>query len=139
GPQLPRPRPAAADPRMGRHAGREPRCPACRLVAGSVSGRRHYPDGHRLQHHRGLPAEALRGTHRMRSAAEASSTGDYPPLVDIRNLSIGFGGPPLVQGVDLIVRAGECVALVGESGSGKSLTARSLLNLAGAGAMVEAH
>jgi len=38
-------------------------------------------------------------------------------LVDIRGLSIGFananGGAPLVQGVDLTIRPGECVALVG--------------------------
>jgi peptide/nickel transport system ATP-binding protein len=63
-------------------------------------------------------------------------------LVDILNLSIGFsgsnGGAPIVDGFDLTIRRGECVALVGESGSGKSITARSLLNLVGEGAWVDA-
>ncbi|WCS28714.1 ABC transporter ATP-binding protein (plasmid) [Methylobacterium sp. NMS14P] len=63
------------------------------------------------------------------------------PLVDVRGLSIAFpahGDEPVVEGIDLAVHPGECVALVGESGSGKSVTARSLLNLAGDGARVEA-
>jgi peptide/nickel transport system ATP-binding protein len=65
------------------------------------------------------------------------------PIVDVQGLSIGFaganGGKPIVVDFDLTIRPGECVAIVGESGSGKSITARSLLNLAGEGARIAAH
>ncbi|MCK1448168.1 ABC transporter ATP-binding protein [Bradyrhizobium sp. 48] len=65
------------------------------------------------------------------------------PIVEVQGLSIGFaganGGKPIVVDFDLSIRPGECVALVGESGSGKSITARSLLNLAGDGARTAAH
>ena len=65
------------------------------------------------------------------------------PVVEVQGLSIGFaganGGKPIVVDFDLTIRPGECVALVGESGSGKSITARSLLNLAGDGAKTAVH
>jgi peptide/nickel transport system ATP-binding protein len=65
------------------------------------------------------------------------------PLVDVQGLCVGFsgvnGGRPIVVDLDLKIHRGECVALVGESGSGKSITARSLLNLAGDGARTSAR
>ncbi|MGO1544421.1 MAG: dipeptide ABC transporter ATP-binding protein [Gulosibacter sp.] len=44
----------------------------------------------------------------------------------------------VVKDVNLALQRGRCVALVGESGSGKSVTARSLVGLAGANATVNA-
>lgn len=61
------------------------------------------------------------------------------PLVDIRDLHVSFNGVPVVHGVDLQLRAGQCLALVGESGSGKSVTARTLVGLTGTGAHVQAQ
>ncbi|TFC31305.1 ABC transporter ATP-binding protein [Cryobacterium sp. TMT1-3] len=56
----------------------------------------------------------------------------------VHNLRVGFGADPVVRGVSFEIARGECLAIVGESGSGKSVTARSLLGLAGANARVGA-
>ncbi|WP_395346525.1 dipeptide ABC transporter ATP-binding protein [Variovorax sp. UC122_21] len=65
------------------------------------------------------------------------------PLVDVEGLTVRFDTPAgertVVEALDLRIARGECVALVGESGSGKSVTARSLLALAGPGARVNAR
>ncbi len=50
------------------------------------------------------------------------------PIIDIRDLSIGFTGRggwtlPVLRNINLAVRPGETVGLVGESGSGKSTLA----------------
>ncbi|MEO6944623.1 MAG: ABC transporter ATP-binding protein [Lacisediminihabitans sp.] len=59
-------------------------------------------------------------------------------LLRVRDLRVDFGGTPVVSGVSFSIEPGECFAIVGESGSGKSVTARSILGLAGPGARVTA-
>ncbi|GAA4945350.1 nickel ABC transporter ATP-binding protein NikE [Actinoplanes utahensis] len=62
-------------------------------------------------------------------------------MIEVDNLRVTFAlgkkRVEAVRGVSFEIREGECVALVGESGSGKSVTARSLVGLAGPGAGVE--
>ncbi len=55
-------------------------------------------------------------------------------LVTVENLTIAFGGRPVVDRVGFTLDRGETLALVGESGSGKTLTALSLLQLLPPGA-----
>jgi len=69
--------------------------------------------------------------------ATTPSTGTPPPerpVLEIRGLGVSFTGVgSVLQGVDLTVSPGECVAVVGESGSGKSVLVRSVLGLASEG------
>ncbi|SAI24744.1 ABC transporter ATP-binding protein [Bordetella ansorpii] len=64
------------------------------------------------------------------------------PLLQVSNLRVDFGHAAarrtVVKGVSFEVFPGRCLAIVGESGSGKSVTARSLVGLAGHGARVQA-
>lgn len=72
------------------------------------------------------------------SAGSGRAALATPPALRVEDLRVSFDGVPVVHGVSLRIAPGECLALVGTSGSGKSVTARSLLGLAGAGADVRA-
>ncbi len=52
-------------------------------------------------------------------------------LLRIRGLSVGFGGPPIIEGIDLDVEAGQFVSLIGPSGSGKTSILRVVTGLLG--------
>ena len=43
-----------------------------------------------------------------------------PPLIQLSDIALSFGGADLLDGVELAVTAGERVCLVGRNGSGKS-------------------
>ncbi|MCC6302240.1 MAG: ABC-F family ATPase [Gammaproteobacteria bacterium] len=47
--------------------------------------------------------------------------------LELKGLAKGFGGAPLFQGLDLLLEAGERVAVIGPNGSGKTTLLRCLL------------
>ena len=51
------------------------------------------------------------------------------PLLDIKNLTVNYGGVQALQGVDLAVYPGEVVTLIGANGAGKSTTLRAISRL----------
>jgi NitT/TauT family transport system ATP-binding protein len=50
-------------------------------------------------------------------------------MLKVEGLTLGYGGEPVLEGVDLIVRTGEFASLVGPSGSGKSSVLRAITGL----------
>ena len=64
-----------------------------------------------------------------------SSSSSHSPLLQVQDLHVRFGAKAVVRGVSFSIAPGEKLALVGESGSGKTITALSLLRLAGGAAI----
>lgn len=50
-------------------------------------------------------------------------------MLDIKGLRAGYGGKPVLQGVDLTVSKGEIVAVIGRNGVGKSTLMKTLIGL----------
>ena len=59
----------------------------------------------------------------------SADSASIAPLLDIQDLSVSFGGVPVVRGLSLCLHKGRTMCLVGESGSGKSMTAFSIMRL----------
>jgi urea transport system ATP-binding protein len=51
------------------------------------------------------------------------------PLLSISGLRCGYGGKPVLQGVDLDIREGEITAVVGRNGVGKSTLIKAIIGL----------
>jgi branched-chain amino acid transport system ATP-binding protein len=62
------------------------------------------------------------------AVASPAIDGSEPPLLEARQLTVGYSGLPAVRDLDLVVRRGEIVALLGANGAGKTST---ILGLAG--------
>jgi len=62
------------------------------------------------------------------SAAGVAKPGG-PPLLDIRDLSAGYGEHEILRGLSLHVGAGELVAVIGPNGAGKSTLLKTLAGL----------
>ena len=50
-------------------------------------------------------------------------------MLEIRNLSVHYGGIHALQGIDIDVSEGKIVTLIGANGAGKSTTLRSIVGL----------
>jgi energy-coupling factor transport system ATP-binding protein len=51
------------------------------------------------------------------------------PMVEAENVTFGYGDRPVLNGVNLTIREGECVVLVGRNGAGKTTLLRHFMGL----------
>lgn len=75
----------------------------------------------------------MTATTDSKSQAKATTaegmTADGPWDIDVRGLWKSFGASPVLRGLNLRVRAGECLVIVGPNGSGKTTLIRILATL----------
>jgi branched-chain amino acid transport system ATP-binding protein len=60
------------------------------------------------------------------SAVAAVAKKEEPPLLEVTQLSAGYGHLEVIRDVNLVVRPGEVVACIGANGAGKTTTLRAI-------------
>src|SRR3977135_2868961 len=79
---------------------------------------------------RSSPQGRPRQSRTTRASSKPMSVGaTRPAMLEIRNVSAGYGGSNVLQGIDLRGEAGEIFALIGANGAGKSTLAKVVSGL----------
>jgi branched-chain amino acid transport system ATP-binding protein len=61
--------------------------------------------------------------------ADAGRAGQQPPMLEIRDLSVGYGQVSVARGLSLTVRSGSVVTLLGRNGAGKTTTLHTVAGI----------
>jgi ABC-type phosphonate transport system ATPase subunit len=59
----------------------------------------------------------------MNATASTSTTAATTPLLEVRKLSVAYGGIKAVKHIDMSLHAGELVSLIGANGAGSRRSA----------------
>jgi branched-chain amino acid transport system ATP-binding protein len=73
------------------------------------------------------PTNELPNTPIAETAAEDVTTGTN--LLELRDITVNYGGIQALRSVNITVRAGEIITLIGANGAGKSTTLRTISRL----------
>ena len=65
----------------------------------------------------------------MTSKSTASDAGQRTPLLDVRQLSVSYGGIKAVKSLSMVLHEGELVSLIGANGAGKTTTLKAICGL----------
>lgn len=71
----------------------------------------------------------LHGLSEMHSSEESKKTREGEELLEVKNLSIGYGKETILSNLNFQVKAGEIIAITGHNGAGKSTLCRTLCGL----------
>jgi branched-chain amino acid transport system ATP-binding protein len=58
-----------------------------------------------------------------------TTPADVAPALQVKRLSAGYGGPPVIEGVSIVARRGAITAIVGPNGAGKSTLLKAIAGL----------
>jgi len=63
------------------------------------------------------------------AAPRGSQAREAPPLIEVRNLTVGYGERTVLENLNFSVRTGEIFVILGGSGCGKSTLLKSMIGL----------